>query len=579
MPNSKLGFYLRSPLVRHPTLLVRKIRERTGTLRPFSFTPPPSGFTWTTNGEVGNKIRAWATLCDINPHHCSPDVVFGHPFQHQDLLNRCRDGMTAGVGLAHDIKVPWEFSRFYTLPLRALSTDHGSAQSHSRQLADEISEWLLVCCDADGPMWTNPMEVAIRAINWMVADDLLHGELRRALGEDAWKTTMWHHGRAIEARLEAKLVSSNHYLANLLGLLFIGNHAGYAPWFDFAAREFPAAVIAQSFPDGGAYEASLPYHALITEMALLFLLTSEAHATEPFRHHVARMVQIVADTNRAGGDVFPVGDDDSGRVIAIDHGMKQPGRGNALLHLAGLLFGQPPKANATSSLYPSSGWWNGKTEHWHAHLEFGGVGFAGKGGHAHNDTLSLCVDWNGIPLLIDPGSHLYTGSPATRNHFRSTAMHNVVVFDDREQIPLGGHSARELFSLPGPCRASRVVTSSPNEISVQARIGLATHRRTVELRDGDITVTDVFSGAAHRSASLCLHIAHGISTRQLNPTTFSLATEKSGVVNLTIDAVGEAVITQTHSAPRYGNLLSSTHLVIRFQSNPPRQWTWKLSPC
>jgi hypothetical protein len=363
------------------------------------------------------------------------------------------------------------------------------------------------------------------------------------------------------------------------GYFFIGHHAGHAPWRDFAASEFPAAVTAQSFSDGGAYEASLPYHALITEMALLYQLLSGSSAPPSFCDHLTRLVQVVADTNRASGDVFPVGDDDSGRIIAMDHAMKQPGRGNALLHLAGLLFGRPPKTNTTSSLYRSSGWWVGKTNHWHAHLEFGGVGFAGKGGHAHNDTLSLCVDWQGVPLLIDPGSHLYTGSPASRNHFRSTAMHNVVVFDGQEQISFGGHTARELFSLPGPSRANRVVSSSPDEITVQARIGSTTHRRTVQLRSGGLLVTDVFSGASHSSISLCLHIAHGITVQQLNPTTFSLTTESGKVVNLTIDATGEAVITKSHCAPSYGHLLSSTQLVIRFQPNPPRQWTWKLSSC
>jgi hypothetical protein len=108
----------------------------------------------------------------LKPDQLSPDVVFGQSFRRSDLLAWCRNGTSAGVGLAHDIKVPWEFSRSYTMPLRALSTDRESAQTLSRQLADEISEWLQVCHDANGPMWSNPMEVAIRAINWIVADDL-----------------------------------------------------------------------------------------------------------------------------------------------------------------------------------------------------------------------------------------------------------------------------------------------------------------------------------------------------------------------------------------------------------------------
>lgn len=46
--------------------------------------------------------------------------------------------------------------------------------------------------------------------------------------------------------------------------------------------------------------------------------------------------------------------------------------------------------------------------------------------HGHADALSIIFFWNNTPVLIDPGSGQYNGSPAIRNFFRSTVAHNTV---------------------------------------------------------------------------------------------------------------------------------------------------------
>jgi uncharacterized heparinase superfamily protein len=60
------------------------------------------------------------------------------------------------------------------------------------------------------------------------------------------------------------------------------------------------------------------------------------------------------------------------------------------------------------------------------------VGLAGRGGHGHNDILSFELFLNGMNVVTDCGSYLYTASREWRNKFRSTAFHNVVQVDDEE---------------------------------------------------------------------------------------------------------------------------------------------------
>jgi len=77
-------------------------------------------------------------------------------------------------------------------------------------------------------------------------------------------------------------------------------------------------------------------------------------------------------------------------------------------------------------------------------LRCGPVGQNGNGGHAHNDQLSIDFNVDGMDWIVDPGTYLYTADPEWRNKFRSTAFHNTVVIDGKEQNPF---DPENLFSI------------------------------------------------------------------------------------------------------------------------------------
>ncbi|MBI3706638.1 MAG: heparinase II/III-family protein [Proteobacteria bacterium] len=53
----------------------------------------------------------------------------------------------------------------------------------------------------------------------------------------------------------------------------------------------------------------------------------------------------------------------------------------------------------------------------------GSIGQNGRGGHAHNDQLSIELAIDGEDWIVDPGTYLYTPLPAARNRYRSIAAH------------------------------------------------------------------------------------------------------------------------------------------------------------
>lgn len=65
-------------------------------------------------------------------------------------------------------------------------------------------------------------------------------------------------------------------------------------------------------------------------------------------------------------------------------------------------------------------------------LRCGSIGLMGRGGHAHNDQLSIELVVDGEDWLADPGSYLYTADRQARNLYRSVKAHAAPRYGDVE---------------------------------------------------------------------------------------------------------------------------------------------------
>lgn len=517
--------FLQSPLGRNPRLLMSKALGRLGIQqRPLSFPDAPDPALvypqhWRTS------LEPWLRGFSVRPGPHPFNRVFAQDFDEELLLELCRKGPRADErGLRADVKLIWEYSRAHPLV-----TNAWAGQENLEHCLAFLRRWLASNESIAGPAWACPMDVSIRAINWIVADVLYSGNLGANFGRAEWSKWLWRSGRTVWCDPEARLISSNHYLANLLGLYVIGScfpdDDDARKWRVFAEKEFPRALLAQTRSDGGLNEASLRYHAYVTEMALLFRLAQNRPFSDSAEQRLAAMCRIAADFRDATGDVFPFGDDDTGRVLALDAAC-DTGRADILLALARLLLGGrfTPSAEA---VYPESGWWIKRAGEFVCALEFGGVGCLGAGAHAHNDDLSICVEWKGRPVFVDPGSFIYTGDRATRDRFRSARQHNVVLVEGREPRELGP----DPFRLPGADRALDFSESLAG-ISVTRRCRTAiAHARTLRLTADGLLISDQFSGEGTHLLEWRFHCHPGIRVEQ-DEHGFVLNTEGAGILRL-----------------------------------------------
>lgn len=175
-----------------------------------------------------------------------------------------------------DIKCPWEFARLQHLPPlagRLASAPAPECERIEHEIRAQILDFVLQNPPGFGVNWVCAMDVGIRAANIALAVDLA-----RAAGTEydakfltLVSATLRDHGRFIVRNLEwGASLCSNHYLANVVGLLFVA--AWLTPdtvthgWLAFAGREIVLQLRGQFHADGTNFEASTCYHRLSAEM-------------------------------------------------------------------------------------------------------------------------------------------------------------------------------------------------------------------------------------------------------------------------------------------------------------------------
>ena len=206
--------------------------------------------------------------------------------------------------------------------------------------------------------------------------------------------------------------------------------------------------------DGSDHEASIPYHRLVAELFICGLQAAEVLAPGAIgpgaRRRVADMLRFTADYTRADGLAPQVGDADDGRYLPLgDYGRADP---RWHLHL----FRQarvPHEPGVGSAAYPDGGYWVLRGGGLYVLVRCGDAGVGGIGSHAHNDALSFELAAGEQPLVVDPGSFVYTADPRERNRFRSTSFHSTLQVDGAEQNHI---SEAALFTMEDRRRATKL---------------------------------------------------------------------------------------------------------------------------
>lgn len=261
------------------------------------------------------------------------DFKSGYRWSERLPSTKIRIGSEPGA----DIKVPWELARMQHLAILArafacaqLGQDGlENASQYTREFRNQVLDFIATNPPGFGVNWVCPMDVGIRIANILIAYDLFRSwgasfdhEFERELGH-----AVWEHARYVFEHLE-DYSKANHYLANIVGLLFAAAHLTDGDsWLHFALSELDREVIGQFLPDGGNFEGSTSYHRFSSEMAVygtaVALRIGHCDLGESYVSRLEKMGEFVAYVMKPDFRMPQVGDNDSGRFFKVDPALRR----------------------------------------------------------------------------------------------------------------------------------------------------------------------------------------------------------------------------------------------------------------
>jgi len=472
-----------------------------------------------------------------------------------------------GKDLGADIKVPWELSSFYHFVTLGQAYFLTGDEKYTKEFIYQTIDWIENNPPQFGVNWICTMNAAIRVTNWVLGFSYFKESsfINKKFFLKFIKN-LYIHGKHIIGNLEYGILTSNHYIADIVGLAYLGmmlkDFKGARNWLDFGVNEFINEMKKQVYPDGVDFEASTCYHRLVLELFFyptLFIIKNSSYFDENnfveagekvfgknYMDKLYKMFEFVLFSLKPNGKMPQLGDNDSGRLHIFRNREVLDTR---YLLCMGAVFFKEPKFKVKefgfceealwvfgkdgydiwnnlesksingigSRSFPNAGWYILRKDKNYMIVSFGTNGQNGNGGHAHNDKLSFELSVGGKDILVDPGTYIYTPIPYWRNKFRSTLFHNTVVVDGVEQNRFNDKS---LFFLENDakCKINLWKTTERYDFLDVEHYGYrrlkfpVIHRRQIyyDKNEDYWIVRDLLTGEGKHKFDWCFHIAKNV---------------------------------------------------------------------
>lgn len=369
-----------------------------------------------------------------------------------------------------DIKVPWELSRLQHAAVLGQAYWLTNDEKYAQEFVRQVNDWIESNPLKFGVNWSCTMDVAIRVANWIQGFYFFKDS--RALTDEfliKFTKSLLAHGRHIMANLENKGIANNHYISDLVGLIYLGiafpEFKEACRWRDFGIQELIKEMGRQVYDDGMNFEASTCYHRLALELVFFPTILCRLNGIElpqTFIDKLKKMFDFVLYVLKPNGMMPQIGDNDNARLHIL--GKRDILDMTYLLSFAALYYDDAGYKINEFGFAPETLWLFGPEayERWnklpgrsveelesHAFPDGGIYVMRHKkdymaiscrprksdvlGCHAHDDALSFELCISGEDVVIDPGTYIYTANPEERCKFRSSVYHNMVTLVEQSR--------------------------------------------------------------------------------------------------------------------------------------------------
>jgi len=353
-----------------------------------------------------------------------------------------------------------------------------------------MERWLAENPPGTGNGW-EPYPLSLRTVNWM----------KHALGGAALPVAVLE-SLAVQVRYLAQSVEyhllANHLFVNGKALVFAGaffEGPEAAGWLrmglEILAREVPEQVLA----DGGHFERSPMYHALILEDLLDLIELGRVYGSIPeavetrWREAAGRMLGWLRRMLHPDGEIAFFNDAAFGVAPAAAELFSYAGR-----------LGVTERAVRLRE----SGYYRLENERAVVLIDAGPIGPDYQPGHAHADTLSFELSVDGRRVVVNSGTSTYENN-ALRHWQRSTAAHNTVAIDGENQSEMWSAFRVARRAYPSGVRSDDATYVEASHDGYRRLADPVIHRRRFGLGAEALTITDEVMGRGAHEVELFFH--------------------------------------------------------------------------
>jgi uncharacterized heparinase superfamily protein len=401
---------------------------------------------------------------------------------------------------AKNVERLWLYNLHYFNDLTAYGAEQ-AVLLHTQMIQD----WILGNPPTKGTGW-EPYPLSLRIVNWIkwsLAGNRLSNTARHSLAVQV---------RYLRRRLEFHLLG-NHLFENgkalvFAGLFFEGPEA--ESWYQTGLKVLTSQLEEQVLSDGGHFERSPMYHALILEGLLDIIHLHQVFGiTFPssWRVTASQMLLWIQATSHPDGEVSFFNDTTFNAAPRLHDLAKYS-----------LTIGVPlEEAPSGSLLLGPSGFARLESRGAVLLADVGTVGPSYLPGHAHAETLSFELSVSGKRIVVNSGISCY-GTTSERIRQRSTPAHSTLIVDGQNSsVVWSGFrvAQRACAKLRRFKNGSTSILSASHNGYKRLR-GRPIHIRTWQLDDHSLEVTDQVEGNSDHEIEIVFHFHPEISVHLLD---------------------------------------------------------------
>ena len=422
-----------------------------------------------------------------------------------------------------------------------------------------LERWIRENPPNSKPGW-DPYPTSLRLVNiikWLIAGADTSKEILESLALQA---------RVLSQSVEYHL-SGNHLLVNAKALIFAGcffcgeeAEQWKALGFEILSTEIPEQIL----QDGAHYERSPMYHALVLEdfLDLIAVLRSfDLSVPKVLSHKIEAMLGWLEAMTHPDGDIALFND------AAIDIAPKSE-----------LLFDYARRLGFNTPTDVPVG---KKAESGYARLEAGDAvaiaDFAALGpnhlpAHGHADSLSFELSLLGKRVFVNSGTSRYDVGPE-RHRQRSTSAHNTLTIDNENSSEVWSS-----FRVGRRAAVSNVsvtpTTASGTHDGYSHLPGSPVHKRSFEITETGLSITDTISGEGTHKIGLYFHLSPEIAANLSGASRVQL--EGGDLPPMTLDSSYPVTLEASSYHPRFGSSLKNTRIEGHIETALPVSLTTEI---